>query len=160
MTTQRFTTTLALLTLLFTLSSVGCVSPNMLIGGLPLYGGQPEKPEDSEESFGSRPHYRVSLYTASAKPEQTTRPLTGPVFTSAVLKELGALKKFSKPRIFVMRTAANGQRHRLEVDYNPVKERIQHAFDYSIRNGDHIIVSEDNREDPNASMLSRLMPQF
>jgi len=129
-----------------------------MLAGSPL-GGGPEKP-DPKANYSNTPHYRISLYTSTAKPQQSTRPLTGPTFASAVLKETGALSKFTKPRVFLMRTSSSGERHRMEMDYNPSRKTIHQAFDYSIRNGDHIIVTEDNRDNKNGSLLDRFLPSF
>ncbi len=147
---------LAMLTIAISLPAVGCTLPNLTLPGAAMAG--PQKP-DPEANFRNTPHYRISLYTESAKPQQSTYPLTGPKFASAALKEVDALSHFTKPRVYLMRTSESGQRHRMEMDYNPSRGNLHHAFDYSLRPDDHIIVTEDHRNESD-SLLGQLLPGF
>ena len=77
------------------------------------------------------------------KPQAIERPLTGTLHVQEALEQTGALKKFRRCEIAIVRRLPNGMGHKIPVDYDRDVKRVTPEFDYALLPGDRLIVTED-----------------
>ena len=77
------------------------------------------------------------------KPQAIERPLTGALHVQEALEQTGALKKFRRCEIAIVRRLPNGMGHKIPVDYDRNVKRVTPEFDYALLPGDRLIVTED-----------------
>jgi hypothetical protein len=74
-----------------------------------------------------------------------------PLFIGDVVRDANFYKKIGRINVTILRPTQNGAPIRLDVDFDDSGKRVMEGTNYSLRPGDHIVVSADQR-----SFLSRL----
>lgn len=84
----------------------------------------------------------VEIRGDGKKPEIGQIPLNGSPRIQEVLERMGLVKKFRRMDIVVMR-AIGDERQKLESKYDHKDGSVNPLYDYQLRPGDHLVVTED-----------------
>jgi len=84
----------------------------------------------------------VEMRQAGKEPEMRQMPLMGVLHVQEALEEVGAVKRFRRMDVRVMRLARD-QRQKLEVRYDHRRRSVEPLYDYALHPGDHLVVMED-----------------
>ena len=84
----------------------------------------------------------MEMRQAGKKPEMRQMPLVGVLRVQQALEEVGAVKRFRRMNVRVMRPERD-QRQKLEVRYDHRSRSVEPLYDYVLHPGDHLVVSED-----------------
>ena len=92
-------------------------------------------------------HVKVGKYTVELRPhdgesERVEVEFRGVAYVQQALEESGALRKFDRMKIELIRTA-NGRPQRMRSAYDHTRDQVPIEWDYAIYPGDRIIVTED-----------------
>lgn len=87
--------------------------------------------------------YQVLFVPHEGKAEQVQRTLSGTMHIQQALEQAGALKKFRRIEVELVRPLPNGGFHRIACDYDRANKRVTPEFDYALLPGDRIVVKED-----------------
>lgn len=77
------------------------------------------------------------------QPESMERPFSGTLHAQEALEQSGALKKFRRCEISLVRRLPNGMGHQIPLEYDRVTRRVNPEFDYALLPGDRLLVTED-----------------
>ena len=97
------------------------------------------QPTGAQSQFAVEYHFTKD----KQKPQAIERPLTGALHVQEALEQTGALKKFRRCEIAIVRRLPNGMGHKIPVDYDRNVKRVTPEFDYALLPGDRLIVTED-----------------
>lgn len=101
------------------------------------------------------PKYRVTIFATGAKPAPRDMVFSGGLTLNDAIDRSGARDQFGRMKVDLIRTGKEGVRHKLEVKLNSGGNRIEPLYDYAVRPGDHIMITQDNTTD-----LSRMMDEL
>lgn len=90
------------------------------------------------------PKYRVTLFATGAKPAPRDLVYSGGLTLNDAVERSGARDRFGRMKLDLIRNGDDGARHKMEVKLNKRSGRIEPLYDYAIRPGDHILITEDN----------------
>jgi hypothetical protein len=79
----------------------------------------------------------------SGQPERMERPLTEATTVQQMLVQSGALKKYRRIEVEVMRPLPNGGAHKIPCEYDRETRQINPENDYALMPGDRVLVKED-----------------
>jgi hypothetical protein len=69
-----------------------------------------------------------------------------PMFVADLMRDADFYRKIGKVRVTILRpNGANNPPVRLDVDFDPSGKRVIEGMNYSLRPGDHVVVSADDR---------------
>ena len=95
-------------------------------------------------ALASGPTFTVELHAEGKKPEARQAALEGEVYVQQVLEKSGAMKRFRRMNIEVVRTTPQGNRHKMAVAFDRAARKIEPQNNYCLHPGDVIVVSEDS----------------
>jgi hypothetical protein len=125
-------------------TGTGCAT----MGKASLWGQHAEvvKPDQATNPQTAAPagKYVVEFRDTSGRGSSSEFSLAGPINIHEALQQAGAIKKFKRIKIELVRTLPKGGFHRMPVEYDRSIRRVPAECDYGILPGDRIIVSEDN----------------
>ncbi|MFN0021035.1 MAG: hypothetical protein ACKVP0_22480 [Pirellulaceae bacterium] len=75
--------------------------------------------------------------------ERLERPLTEATTVQQMLVQTGALKKYRRIEVEVMRPLPNGGAHKIPCEYDRETRQINPESDYALMPGDRVIIKED-----------------
>lgn len=70
-------------------------------------------------------------------------PIRDVLYIQQVLDKSGIMGEFTRMKIDLYRKVESGE-HRFDIHYDRAKKQIVPAFDYQVRPGDRIVVTQDN----------------
>jgi hypothetical protein len=118
-------------------SSAGCTTLGMKsLGGML---GDDDKPAAIDPASS----YQVIFVPTEGKPEQLQRTLSGSIHVQEALEQTGAMKKFRRIEVELVRPLPSGQFHRIVCEYDVGTKQVTPEFDYALLPGDRLIVKED-----------------
>ncbi len=123
------------------LLSLVCGCTTLGISGsdtMDLVGESPETLSQPQKT----PSISVELRPSGKKPEISQIPLTRGMLIQQALEQAGAVKRFRRMDVRLMR-AARDQRQKLEVKYDHEKGGVNPLYDYALHPGDHVVAIED-----------------
>ncbi len=85
----------------------------------------------------------VELRRGKGKSEHLRAPLKESMLVQDALKGSGAIQRFHRMNVVLVRMSPNGQQMRLPVAFNPSARRVVDANNYALHGGDWIEVTED-----------------
>ncbi len=134
--------TASLLTLILVIaaSSVGCSNLQTSHSNLDQQTLIP--PVDAEES---QPQVIVELRETDEEPERLKAPLKEGMLVQEALKGSGALGRFRRMDIVVVRPIPHDRPLRMPVNFDWVEREVSPATNYSLFPGDTVEVTEDSR---------------
>jgi len=88
------------------------------------------------------PSISMELRPSGKKPQISQLPLAGGMRVQQALEQTGAVKKFRRMDVRLMRNAGN-ERQKLEVKYDHEEGGVNPLYDYALHPGDHLVVIED-----------------
>lgn len=119
---------------------------------LAAVAAQGESPTDMQA-----PKYRVTIFANGAKPQPRDFVYSGGLTMNDAVEQSGARDQFGRMMLDLVRTGRDGARHKMEIKTNKRSGRIEPLYDYAVRPGDHIMITEDNTTDL-GRMLDELNP--
>jgi hypothetical protein len=134
------TASLLPLLLVIAATSVGCSSLQTSPADL---GRQASTPPPAEED--SEPRIVVELRETEEEPERLKAPLKDGMVVQEALKGSGALNRFRRMDIEVVRPVPNDRPLRMPVNFDWVQREVSPATNYSLHPGDTVEVTEDSR---------------
>lgn len=121
----------------------GCTS----MGKTSLWGQQAEvvKQESAFDSQSPAPagKYVIEYRDSSGKGSSSDFTLAGPIHIHEALQQAGAIKKFNRIKIELVRPLPTGGWHRMPIEYDRSIRRVPAECDYALLPGDRLIVTED-----------------
>jgi hypothetical protein len=124
-------------------SLAGCTS----LGKTSLWGQQAEvvKKEAAFDSQSPAPagKYVIEYRDASGRGSSSDFTLAGPINIHEALQQAGAIKKFNRIKIELVRPLPAGGWHRMPIEYDRGIRRVPAECDYAVLPGDRLIVTED-----------------
>jgi hypothetical protein len=124
-------------------SLTGCAS----LGKTSLWGQPAEvsKKDDAATPPAAAPagKFVVEIRDSEGRGSSAEFSMSGPINIHEALQQSGAIKKFSRLKIELVRPLPSGGWHRMPVEYDRSIRRVPAECDYAILPGDRIIVSKD-----------------
>lgn len=121
----------------------GCTS----LGKTSLWGQQAEviKKDPAFDSQSPAPagKYVIEYRDSSGKGSSSDFTLAGPINIHEALQQAGAIKKFNRIKIELVRPLPAGGWHRMPIEYDRSIRRVPAECDYAVLPGDRLIVTED-----------------
>ena len=77
------------------------------------------------------------------QPERMERSLTEPTTVQQMLVQSGAVKKYGRIEVELLRPLPNGGSHRIPCEYDRATKQINPENDYALMPGDRVVVKED-----------------
>jgi hypothetical protein len=77
------------------------------------------------------------------QPERLERALTEPTTVQQLLVQSGALKKYRRIEVELLRPLQNGGSHKIPCEYDLATKQINPENDYALMPGDRVVVKED-----------------
>jgi hypothetical protein len=128
----------------------GCSSlqtPSLGLGKTALWGSRAEVIKDNQvgdtNTAAPAGKYIVELRDAGGKSSSSEFNLTGPICTHDALQQAGAVKKFGRIKVELVRPLPSGGWHWIPIEYDRTIRRVPAECDYAILPGDRVIVTED-----------------
>lgn len=128
----------------------GCTSlqtPNLGSLGLnktALWGTHAEVVKDGDpQAAAPAGKYVVEFRDTNGKSSSSEFNITGPICAHDALQQAGAVKKFTRLKIELVRPLPNGNWHRMPIEYDRSIRRVPAECDYAILPGDRLIVTQD-----------------
>jgi hypothetical protein len=94
----------------------------------------------------------VELRNSKGKTEHLRAPLTQTMLVQDALKGSGAISRFRRMDIVLVRQTSDGKKVRLPVKYDVAKRHVVDSNNYAMYAGDWLEVTEDN-----STMLDRML---
>ena len=127
----------------------GCSTIDVNLNGLLPYS--PKQTVLAEPPEG--PAVIIELHPDGGKPQRGWLPLEGVVHAQQALEASGAIRKFGRVKLYLLRFSDEGRgRHRLEIEYDRGQQRIPFESDYALRPNDRFVIVEDT-----ATMFNDMM---
>jgi hypothetical protein len=132
--------------------ALGAVGATLQIGcatmAVPATGVQQLAVDDAPAQVlpGSPPWGVVTVEMrkgSSSKSDIRQVPLQDPMFVQQALQASGVTKRFRGMNIQLIRVVGD-DRQKMDSKYDRGKGSVEPAYDYALRPGDHLIVTEDN----------------
>lgn len=141
-------TLIAVTALLATVCATGCTSLKTptLLGKSSLFNQQAEVVKELPPGAAAAApagKYVVELRNSSGKSSSSEHTLSGPICAHDALQQSGAVKKFGRVKIELVRPLPSGGWHRMPIEYDRSIRRVPAECDYGILPGDRLIVTED-----------------
>ena len=105
-------------------------------GSLPAVSVHPSTPPDINA-------FTVELREADKKPVVLSVKLDRVLHVQDAVEKSGAVRQFNRMTLELVRPLQNGRHHRLELRYDRRTKRVEPAFDYALRPGDRLVITED-----------------
>lgn len=128
----------------------GCTSlqtPTLGWGKSTLLGKQAEVVKDGQladpSSAAPAGKYVVELRDAKGRSSSAEFSIAGPLCAHDALQAAGAVKKFNRIKVELVRPLPSGGMHRMPIEYDRAIRRVPAECDYGILPGDRLIVTED-----------------
>lgn len=68
-----------------------------------------------------------------------------PMFVADLVRDADFYRKIGKVRVIILRPNGNNPPVRLDVDFDSSGKRVEEGMNYSLRPGDHVVVTADDR---------------
>lgn len=102
--------------------------------------------------------YTIEFRKLDGRVATVEKPLSEATHVQEALTKAGAFKKFSRVSLELERTLPNGGRHRMGMEHSDYGKRIEPEFDYALKAGDKIVVSEISESILDDAMNGMLAP--
>jgi hypothetical protein len=137
-TRARFLACAAGLTLLAPLTGCSTFTPfsGALFATKEVPAAAPEEPQGKVV---------IELRGAGKQPKAGEMPLAGNMYVHDAIKYSRASRKFRRMDVVVYRVMPNGNRHRLQSQYDYAKNEVVPEFDYALMPGDYVVLEEDTK---------------
>ncbi|WP_254507587.1 hypothetical protein [Anatilimnocola floriformis] len=87
--------------------------------------------------------YVIEIRNSKGKSTSSEYTLSGPICVHDALQQAGAIKKFNRIKIELIRPLPTGGWHRMPIEYDRGIHRVPAEVDYGLLSGDRLIVTED-----------------
>lgn len=127
----------------------GCVSfPNPTLGWnkSSLVGKTAEVVKEGELAGAAAApagKYVIEIRDAKGKSSSAEFSLAGPLCVHDALQQAGAIQRFNRIKIELVRALPTGGWHRMPIEYDRGIRRVPAEVDYGLLSGDRLIVTED-----------------
>jgi hypothetical protein len=125
----------------------GCTSlqtPTLGWGKSSLLGKQAEVVKGGADATGAPAgKYVVELRDSKGRSSSAEFSIAGPLCAHDALQAAGAVKKFRRIKVELVRPLPSGDLHRMPIEYDRAIRRVPAECDYGILPGDRLIVTED-----------------
>ncbi len=121
---------------------------------------QPGMPSsaDATAALVTDPTVVVQLCRDKAEPEYLRAPLKKSMLVQDALKGSGAIHRFRRMDITLVRTSPSGEKLRLPVEFSPSTRRVVDENNYAMHGGDLLEVTEDTSTSLDRMIQSALQP--
>jgi hypothetical protein len=89
------------------------------------------------------PTYYIEFRSEGGKSQAAAVPLTDVLYVQQALEQTKALKKYRRFKVEIYRPLPQGGGHRLPINYDRRKKRVDPGSDYAVHPQDRIVVTED-----------------
>ena len=96
------------------------------------------------QAGGQQAKFMVDVVPSSGRTQSFERAISGPTHVQEVVDQSGALKRFRRLDLSLVRTLPHGGLHRLPVEYDKNVRKVSPASDYTLMPGDRLIIKEDS----------------
>lgn len=128
----------------------GCASMPRL--PFPLAGVEKDAGDEASAS-----NIAVEMRSSGGKSVVKSVPLTEDLHVGDALARSGALKRFNRVNVHVIRASPSGELAKLNVVMAPNRKQVRAEHDYLLREGDRILVKESD-EGGLGELMSSLLP--
>lgn len=84
----------------------------------------------------------MEIRAAGKDPEFRKLPLQGALHVQDALEQAELTRRFRRMNLYVMRPT-EGRLAKLDIEYKHTARRVDPLYDYALRPGDHLVVTED-----------------
>ncbi|MDA7951182.1 MAG: hypothetical protein MPJ24_06805 [Pirellulaceae bacterium] len=91
------------------------------------------------------PQYLVEMKNSNGDTSRYQGAINETTTLQKALADSGAVKKFSRMKVHILRKGATGKTERLNAEFDHFKQKVKIASDYHLHSGDRIVVVEDTR---------------
>jgi hypothetical protein len=102
--------------------------------------------------------YVVEIRPERGKPQQVERALTEPTYVQGALEQSGAIQRFGRMHVQLLRPLPAGGWHVMELEFDRDLKRIAPEYDYALLPGDRVVVTEDTTTVWDDVMVRALRP--
>ena len=107
-----------------------------------LLGSKHPATETTEQGV-AQDTFVVELRSANGKQKVAKQPLQENMTLQQAMEKMNGFRRFSRFFIELHRPLPDGGMHRMNVDYATATKKIEPEFDYALRPGDHIVITEN-----------------
>ena len=126
--------------------------------GCSVLHGKPDQLLQSSTDPAASRIVVVELRDGEDKPEYLRAPWTETMLVQDALKGSGAIQRFRRMNVVLVRETPNGQTLRLPVQYDVAKRRVVETNNYALHAGDRLEVTRDTRTTLDRMLESALEP--
>ncbi len=130
----------------------------MLFGGCSsLQISAPNVTDAEQASASGQANIIVVKKGAGRSAVATTIPFKPSMVVDEAMEKSGAKSWFNRCKVSVVRGSENGEKLKMDVEYDNGQDRVEPLYDYALQAGDRVVVNEDT-SNVLTDILSELSP--